>query len=40
MNSSKGFTVVELMSLLAFMAVLSIMGCGLYVLAHFVSKFW
>ena len=39
-NKSAGYTIVELLTVLAFLAAIAL-GCGLLCVAwHFISKFW
>lgn len=40
MNKQKGFTLVELMIVVACVVVVLVAGGGLYVAAHFIGKFW
>ena len=40
MGSRKGYTVIELLLLLAMLATLAGIGVMVWVLGHFVSKYW
>ena len=39
-SKQQGFTVIELLIVVFGVAVISAVVCGLYVLGHFISKFW
>jgi Tfp pilus assembly protein PilE len=35
-----GYTLAELVFVLAFIAIIGLAGTGIYVLFHFITKFW
>jgi len=40
MKKQKGFTLIELMIVLSFVAAAAFAGTAIYVAVHFISKFW
>lgn len=40
MKKQTGYTIVELIFVIAAMGVLTALGVGAYVAAHFIAKFW
>ncbi len=40
MKNQKGYTVIEILVGLAAMSSLGLFATGLYVIGHFLSKFW
>ena len=39
-NKQKGYTLIELVLVVWFLFVIGLVGTGLYVAGHFISKFW
>lgn len=40
LNKQKGFTLMELISVIVFLFVITIAVIGIYVVTHFINKFW
>lgn len=40
MNKQHGYTITELLVILWFLFVLAMVGGGIYVAVHFITKFW
>ena len=40
MQNHKGYTLTDIMAILAALAVICLMGTFIYVAFHFISKFW
>ena len=40
MKKQRGYTLVEMFIVLAFLGIVAVGGVAIYVIAHFLSKFW
>lgn len=39
-RKQKGFTIIELMIVIAILVIVAVAGSALYTLIHFIAKFW
>jgi len=40
MNKQQGFTLIELMIVVAIVGIVGVFGTTVYVISHFLAKFW